>query len=317
MTAKIRCFLFIMLLCVIAVVSRGQENDIGQKHRITWSKDRYALRYEVLIEKEGESGRGFFLREFTEETFILVLLPPGNYRLRIISYDVRGVAGRGTEWKELKVPEPQAPLLVKDEEPSRELENDTAREEKITETVTQVDNLTEEKVPPEILTQSDEFAEDAAPINDEPKRAPPVKRRNLYIGLFAEGSGYTRYKSGFGGGLTIGGSFNGIGAGVNFMYAQDNEKYIFMEALAHFRYYLPFFKSAKNNTGLFLQADGGIVLFAYDKPEISGYKSFSGGLGAGWRFPLGQYFYLEPRVRGGYPYLFGASITAGIRFLNN
>jgi len=87
-----------------------------------------------------------------------------------------------------------------------------------------------------------------------------------------------------------------------------------MEALAHFRYYLSFLSRAKINTGLFLQAEGGIVLFGHEKLEISGHLLPVAGLCAGWRFPLGTRFFLEPVIRGGYPYLYGASISAGMKF---
>jgi hypothetical protein len=86
---------------------------------------------------------------------------------------------------------------------------------------------------------------------------------------------------------------------------------MFLLSFAHFRFYL---SSAKNNTGLFLQAEGGIVLFAHEKLEITEYFAPVGGLSAGWRFPLGTRWYIEPAIRGGYPYLFGASLTAGFRF---
>jgi hypothetical protein len=43
---------------------------------------------------------------------------------------------------------------------------------------------------------------------------------------------------------------------------------------------------------------------------------FSGGLAAGWRITLKDNFYIEPFVRGGYPYGWGAGIMAGITTYN-
>jgi hypothetical protein len=72
-----------------------------------------------------------------------------------------------------------------------------------------------------------------------------------------------------------------------------------------------------SNSGLFLQLNGGPVIFARNTDDItmpSKTGTFSGGLSLGWRFHLGRYFFLEPAVRGGYPYMAGAGLSAGARF---
>jgi hypothetical protein len=38
------------------------------------------------------------------------------------------------------------------------------------------------------------------------------------------------------------------------------------------------------------------------------------GLGVGWRFLLGNLFFIEPAIRGGFPYIVGAGLSAGVRF---
>jgi hypothetical protein len=254
----------------------GQYNESRQEHRIVWTEDDYTLRYEVLIEKEDdELEYHSVLREFTEESFIVISLPPGNYRLRVIPYDFRNVPGEGTNWKDFKI------VAVTD---------------------------------PDSVPQVSEVEEDAIPAENQEEDMvlkPPAKHRDLFFGLFAEGLGYSRYSAAFGGGIAFGGSFDGMGVGLTLLYAQDAENFIFMEALAHYRLY---FSRMKNNTGPFLQAEGGIVLFAYEKFEITEYWSPAAGLSAGWRFPLGTRWYIEPSIRGGYPYIFGASLSAGMRF---
>ena len=61
---------------------------------------------------------------------------------------------------------------------------------------------------------------------------------------------------------------------------------------------------------LFLQAElGASLLFEDDKT----WPVFLGGFCVGWRFNFGRYFYLEPSARGGYPFIWGAGLTAGIR----
>jgi len=287
MTSNFRGIFLVALFCCIAPVLFGQES--GLKHRITWTKDEYALRYEVVIEKETNGSYAVVTRESTEETFILVSLPPGNYRLRVTPYDIRNIPGDPTPWRNLTVaapPEPAEPQIANNDVPPAP-------------TPPPSNNLTE------------------APNNNPPESTEdtlPEKHRDLYAGLLAEVLGYTRYNAAFGGGISFGGSFNGMGLGINLLYAQDTEGYISMEALAHFRYYFSFLTHAEVNTGLFLQAEGGAVLFAYKKPAITGYWSPVVGLAAGWRFPLSARWYIEPRIRGGYPYYFGVGVSGGMRF---
>ena len=277
-------FLVLLFFC-LANVLFSQDNESLLKHRIAWTKDDYALRYEVLIEKEENNKYSPVLSEFTEEPFIYISLPPGNYRLRVIPYDFRDIPGEGTGWKNFKV------LGVTAQDSESQIVMDD---------VSQPLSGQKEDTPP---------AENPAEDTDF---TAPVKHNDLFVALFAEGLGYTRSSTAFGGGVAFGWSFNGKGVGISLLYAQDAEKFIFLEALAHFRYYL---LRAKSNTGLFLQAEGGVVLFAYKKyyKEIRNHFIPAAGLCAGWRFPLGRW-YIEPAIRGGYPYIFGAGVSAGIRF---
>jgi len=67
----------------------------------------------------------------------------------------------------------------------------------------------------------------------------------------------------------------------------------------------------KSYDGPFVQIEAGSV---YYNEYIYFFPAFSGGLSAGWRFNLGQNFYSEGAIRGGYPHAWGVNITAGIRF---
>ncbi|WP_461249166.1 hypothetical protein, partial [Treponema sp. R6D11] len=49
---------------------------------------------------------------------------------------------------------------------------------------------------------------------------------------------------------------------------------------------------------------------------LEAFPALSGGLSAGWRINLGNYWYIEPAGRVGYPHIWGASLTVGIRFKN-
>jgi len=71
------------------------------------------------------------------------------------------------------------------------------------------------------------------------------------------------------------------------------------------------------NSGLFVQLSGGHALFISIKDGVSvpaQWGTMYGGADVGWRFRLGKRFFLEPFVRGGYPYLFGAGLSAGAAF---
>jgi len=286
MTNDSRSFLFVLLFCCLGNALFSQANDSLFRHRFAWTKDEHALRYEVLIEKMENNEYSLVLQEFTEEHFIYFSLPPGDYRLRIIPYDIFGRSGKGSEWKNLTVlaisgPTPGSQLVIDDVTISEQ----------------------EEVAMPELVTGQTE--------TDVAVTPPPEKYKDFYFGFFAEGLGYSRYSAAFGGGIVFGGGFNGMGLGISLLYAQDPEKFVFLETLAHFRLYI---SRVKNNTGLFLQAEGGIVLFANEKFETADNFSPTAGLGAGWRFPLGKLWYIEPVIRGGYPYIYGASLSTGIRF---
>ena len=71
-------------------------------------------------------------------------------------------------------------------------------------------------------------------------------------------------------------------------------------------------------SGPFFQFAGGSAVFFNREDGISlpaRWGSFSAGLSFGWRFLLGNTFFIEPSVRGGYPFMAGAGLTAGVRFL--
>ena len=79
-----------------------------------------------------------------------------------------------------------------------------------------------------------------------------------------------------------------------------------LEPVAFGRYYL-----LPGSGGPFVQGEAGcIIIFAFDEDFIV----FSGGFATGWRFNLARNVYVEPALRLGYPYLFGVSLNAGLRF---
>jgi hypothetical protein len=71
------------------------------------------------------------------------------------------------------------------------------------------------------------------------------------------------------------------------------------------------------HSGLFIQFNGGPVIFTRDDNNIAipaEMYMISAGLSLGWRFLLGEHFFVEPAVRAGYPYIAGTGLSAGVRF---
>jgi len=90
----------------------------------------------------------------------------------------------------------------------------------------------------------------------------------------------------------------------------EKENKIFaLETLAAFRWYFASL-SGEPVTGFFVEAQAGAA-FLLVNSELR--PKFDGGAGMGCRFAFGG-FYLEPEIRFGYPYVFGAGIAAGMRF---
>jgi hypothetical protein len=71
--------------------------------RLSWKKDEYACRYEVMVERRESSGYEEALRELTGEAFIEVSLRPGDYRYRIRVYDLLGRPGETSGWIDFQI----------------------------------------------------------------------------------------------------------------------------------------------------------------------------------------------------------------------
>ena len=254
-TNKSVVFFIVLFFCVAFVVSAQEGPRLS--HRFSWTADEYAMRYQVVIEREEEGVYNTVLREFTNEAFIVFSLPVGNYRLQVTPYDFLDLPGPRTSWWYFRVVAGAGQRL--------EIQDAAASE---------------------IHT-------------------------NIYLGIFAEVLGYTRDNVAYGGGITAGGSYNGMGFGLHFLYAQDTEGFVFFEVLGHFRWY---FAQLKDNNGLFVQLEGGVVFYSYERFDTLDNILASIGLRAGWRIPLGEKWFIEPGIRGGFPYLIGAGFYAGIKF---
>jgi hypothetical protein len=82
--------------------------------RLVWIGDEYAFRYEVVIERNEGQGYREYKREFTASSALVISLPLGNYRYRVIPYDYLDQASEASDWVILDV---VAPPGIPDETP--------------------------------------------------------------------------------------------------------------------------------------------------------------------------------------------------------
>jgi len=141
-----------------------------------------------------------------------------------------------------------------------------------------------------------------------------TKPEDFWIGPGAETAFYSPVSLSYGGSLAVGyGSGTSMGIKASWLIDPKGQLNILLLDIL-FRWY--FFGSSANS-GLFLQFAGGPAIFFEREEKVSlpvRIGTLSAGLTLGWRFLLGKYFYLEPSISGGYPYLAGAGLSAGIRF---
>jgi len=102
MTNKNLFFIFITALFFLSSPLWAQSGHyVIEQHyeqQLVWAADKYALKYEVLIERNEGKGYRLYLREFTEKPTYQLSVPPGNYRYRITPYDYLEKPGEASEW---------------------------------------------------------------------------------------------------------------------------------------------------------------------------------------------------------------------------
>jgi len=71
--------------------------------RLVWSGGEYALRYEVVIQREENGIYVSHFNDFVLDLFINVSLSPGRYRFQVIPYDILDMPGEGSLWMNFEV----------------------------------------------------------------------------------------------------------------------------------------------------------------------------------------------------------------------
>ena len=128
----------------------------------------------------------------------------------------------------------------------------------------------------------------------------------FYIGLSPEAGAYTRHGAAVGGGMALGVAINPqFAAGLTASVFHNLDTVLSVDPKVFFRYYIPL-----PAYGLFVQAEAGCIVF-FEFNEA--FPAFSGSLSAGWRFNFAKNWYAEPAARFGYPFIWGAGVSAGVR----
>ena len=90
--------LFLLFLGLTPLLYAEEDPEQRFTRRIAWRGSEHAWRYAVEIEiLQNESYRSFS-REYTTEQYMDISLPPGEFRFRVISYDILGRHSEGSQW---------------------------------------------------------------------------------------------------------------------------------------------------------------------------------------------------------------------------
>jgi hypothetical protein len=117
----------------------------------------------------------------------------------------------------------------------------------------------------------------------------------------------------YGGGFAVGYG-KGISMGLKAAWFTSSEGTTTLELNFLLRYFI---FGVDAVSGPFLQLTAGPALFAGKGTDIaipSEFGIISAGLSFGWRFLFLNRWFVEPSIRGGYPYAAGAGLSAGVRF---
>jgi hypothetical protein len=148
-------------------------------------------------------------------------------------------------------------------------------------------------------------------------------REDLWVCPVFESGMYSASNLAIGGGVALG-CGDRVAFGLKVIYWDDMNEVRSLELnfLARFYFFNRTAPSGAGPSGVgpsgpFIQFNIGPVIFAWHDKNISIPSETvmtSAGLSLGWRFLLGRFFFIEPCIRVGTPYLFGAGLSAGVRF---
>jgi len=142
----------------------------------------------------------------------------------------------------------------------------------------------------------------------------PLSAEDFSISSGAQTALYSPISLSAGGNIAVTyGNGTSMGIKTSWLFDQKSQLNIFILDFL-FRWY---FGGSAANSGLFFQFAGGPAIFFEREEDVAlpvRIGALTAGLTIGWRFLWGEYFYLEPSISGGYPYIAGTGLSVGIRF---
>ena len=143
---------------------------------------------------------------------------------------------------------------------------------------------------------------------------PPPEKGEFWFSPSAEVALYSKHTFSYGAGFAFAyGKKASIGLKAVFFF-DEREALNVLEL--HFLLRLYIFKDAANK-GPFFQLTGGPAIIIPKEHDIklpAEFGLFSAGISFGWRFLFGKTFFIEPSIRGGYPFIIGGALSLGFRF---
>jgi hypothetical protein len=131
--------------------------------------------------------------------------------------------------------------------------------------------------------------------------------KQISLGLGVDGNMNTRKGAALGGAVTADyGIIPNLAAGIKIGFSHNFDSLMVLEPEVFTRWYFPEFKGLF----FFVQAGIGTSIF-FENAAV--YPAILGDLSAGLRIPFKQW-YVEPYLRTGYPFIWGAGVSAGYRF---
>jgi len=120
-TNKLIYLLFAFIFLALYTQLPAQEEP-RLTQRFSWSGGEYAYRYEVIFEQLVNNNYVSHSSQFINQRFIEVSLTIGDYRFRVIPYDILNKPARASEWKYFKIiPAPKIePGLTQPQQPEPE-----------------------------------------------------------------------------------------------------------------------------------------------------------------------------------------------------
>jgi len=114
-------FLYIFLVITSFLDAQSITTAISEPRlhqKLVWSGGENSLRFNVVVEKSDDGNFINYLQEFTTSHYLDVSLQPGEYRFRIIPYDILDRPVEGSQWKHIQI---LSPIISENNEISMEI----------------------------------------------------------------------------------------------------------------------------------------------------------------------------------------------------